>query len=159
MAQGRPPRFSYDAVRVPLHLAWGGLNSEPALAAAASFWTETAGAAPAWTDLRTGQLSSDLASPGMAAIAAVAVESRHGRPNSRTMPGVAQARDYYAAALTLLARLAASEAPPPGMAARPLALRPPALAATPEKPEITAKLPAVSFGQGLVRRTASLLGG
>ncbi len=159
MAQGRPPRFSYDAVRVPLHLAWAGLSSEPALDAAARFWTDTAGAAPpAWTDLRTGQLSGDLASSGMAAIATVALESRRGRANPQALPRVAQARDYYAAALTLLARLAANEAPPPGMAPRPLASRPVVVATSPEKAESTAKPQVVSFGQGLARGAASLLG-
>ncbi len=159
MAEGRPTRFSYDAVRVPLHLAWAGLTEEPALDAATRFWAETGrDAPPAWTDLRTGQLGAELASSGMVAIAAVSAESRRGRVTSETLPKVAQARDYYSAALTLLARLAANEAPPPGMAPLPLAPLPPAMAASPEKPAIVAKPQAVSFGQGLVRGAAALLG-
>jgi endoglucanase len=159
MAAGRPPRFSYDAVRVPLHLAWAGMTEEPALDAATRFWSETNGTAPpAWTDLRTGQLGGELATSGMAAIAAVSAGSRRGRVNSQGLPKVAQARDYYAAALTLLARLAANEAPPPGMALPARAPRPPAVVASPEKPPIIAKPQAVSFGQGLVRSAASLLG-
>lgn len=159
MAQGRPPRFSYDAVRVPLHLAWAGLSAEPALNAATSFWADTGGTAPpAWTDLRTGQLGGELASSGMLAIAAMVADSRRGRATPQALPKVAQARDYYAAALTLLARLAANEAPPPGMPPLALAPRPPAVAASPEKPPIVAKPQAVSFSQGLVRGAASLLG-
>jgi endoglucanase len=47
-----PPRFSYDAVRVPLYLAWAGLDGEPPLARAAAFWTSPAHAhVPAWADL------------------------------------------------------------------------------------------------------------
>ncbi len=159
MAQGRPPRFSYDAVRVPLHLAWAGLTEEPALEAATRFWAATAGAAPpAWTDLQTGQLGGEIASSGMMAIATVSTESRRGRANAQALPKVGQARDYYAAALTLLARLAANEAPPPGMPVLPLAPRPPAVEASAEKQPIVAKPQAVSFGQGLVRGAASLLG-
>ncbi len=153
LAEGRPARFSYDAVRVPLHLAWAGLGEEPALTAATRFWAETAAAAPpAWTDLRTGQLGDEVASSGMLAIARVATASRRGRANMQVLPPVAEARDYYAAALTLLARLAAAEAPPPGLA--PLAIA----AASPEKAAITAKPQVVGFGQDLVRAAASLLG-
>ena len=159
MAEGRPTRFSYDAVRVPLHLAWAGLTEEPALEAATRFWGATAGATPpAWTDLRTGQSAAELASPGLQAIATMAAESRRGRANSQSLPKVAQARDYYAAALTLLARLAANEAPPPGRAPLPLAPRPPAVVASPEKSVLVEKPQVVSFGQGLVRGAASLLG-
>jgi endoglucanase len=157
LAEGRPARFSYDAVRVPLHLAWAGFSEEPALDAATRFWVDTsAGAPPAWTDLRTGELSGDVASSGILAIAKMAEASRRGRADTQRLPQVAQARDYYAAALTLLARLAAAEAPPPGMTPmlQPLASAP----VSSEKSAIVIKPQAVSFGQGLVRGAAALLG-
>ena len=32
IAPGWPPRFSWDAIRVPMHLAWGGVAAEPVFA-------------------------------------------------------------------------------------------------------------------------------
>ncbi len=160
LAQGRPTRFSYDAVRVPLHLAWAGLTEEPALDAANRFWAETsASAPPAWTDLRTGQLGMELASTGVVAIARLAKESPRGRANMLALPKVNQSRDYYAAALTLLARVAAQEAPPPGVA--PVLARRghgAPLVVSAEKPLLAVKQEAVSFGRSLVRRAAAFIG-
>lgn len=48
------PRFSYDAVRVPLFLMWAGQKSHPVVRRVKSFY-ETTG--KSWVDLRTGELS------------------------------------------------------------------------------------------------------
>jgi hypothetical protein len=100
-----PPRFSYDAMRIPLHMVWAGLSSEPVVAAAAVFWQQGNGAA--WTDLQTNALSIDFMSPGHRAIAALA---QYGR-SAPNMPSVAEAQDYYAGSLVLLARLASIDFP------------------------------------------------
>jgi endo-1,4-beta-D-glucanase Y len=55
-AEGWPARFSFDAVRVPLWLAWAGLRREPALLRAHRFWT--AAAAPGWISRRTCRRST-----------------------------------------------------------------------------------------------------
>ncbi len=163
-ARSRPQRFSYDAVRVPLHLAWAGLGEEPAVEATRVFWTEAGGGLPpAWTDLRTGALGPERASGGVMAIARLAQQSRRGRPAVESLPVLAPNLDYYASSLTLLARLAAQEAPPPGMAL--LAPRsmaqviqgPPAIGGA-EKAAAAPKQEPVSFGRGVVRRMAGLLG-
>ena len=112
-AEGWPARFSWDAVRVPLYLAWAGLHGEAPLAAAAGFWTDAAHAEmPAWTDLRSGAVSPYAATAGVAAIAGLSVASASRRPPNRALLAgmrVAGAQDYYGAALVMLARLAARE--------------------------------------------------
>lgn len=68
-APGWPPRFSYDAVRVPLYLSWAGLGREPAVASAVRFWQDPQHARlPAWADLTSDRISPYAASPGIRAI-------------------------------------------------------------------------------------------
>lgn len=106
-ADGWPPRFSADAVRIPLNLAWGGHLDHPVLAAALAFWNNPDHRAiPAWTDLRNGQLAPYPAPSGIVAIARLAAAATLGRGDAGAMPRIATAPDYYAAALTLLARMA-----------------------------------------------------
>ncbi len=93
-----PPRFSYDAIRVPLYLKWAGLSDEPACVAAAAFWSDPRHRhVPAWVDLATDAFSPYPAVGGVAAVARFTTRSE-------APPGslVAGASDYYAAALGLL---------------------------------------------------------
>lgn len=108
-AWGWPARFSYDAVRVPLYLAWAGLGDEPAAQAALKFWTSSPSSMPAWTEFGSNGVSPYAADHGMRAIAQLVAD-----PRARTdeLPQVRQAPHYYAAALTLLSRMAAFERPP-----------------------------------------------
>ena len=106
------PRFSYDAVRVPLYLGWAGLTTEPAVQAAAAFWGDPVHRGlPAWTDLATNATSPYEASPGIAAIAAYSA-AMAGRPtrliNNGTPPADAMP-DYYSGALSALVSLARRE--------------------------------------------------
>lgn len=108
-AQGWPARFSWDAVRVPLYLAWEGLKEEPALRAASDFWATPhslpgGSRVPAWVDLETGSLAPYPASQGVAAIAQVARAAR-GDLAAPNLPRVRDAEDYYSAALILLSRI------------------------------------------------------
>lgn len=110
------PRFSYDAVRVPLYMVWAGLGSEPSLTGAADFWNDPRHRhMPAWANLTTNQISPYAASPGIGAVAALATARRSGveqpHNNRRPMPGtrVAAMPDYYSGALSLLATLAARD--------------------------------------------------
>jgi endoglucanase len=108
-AEGWPARFSWDAVRVPLHLAWAGLREEPALGAAADFWAAPrslpgGGRVPAWADLETGSVATTPASRGVGAIAQVARAAR-GSLAVPDLPHVRNAEDYYSAALMLLSRV------------------------------------------------------
>ncbi|MDN3565630.1 glycosyl hydrolase family 8 [Paeniroseomonas aquatica] len=105
-----PPRFSWDAVRVPLHLAWAGLAREPALRAAVQFWFDPAHARiPAWVDLRTDEAAPYPASAGVLAVARLAMGVVLGDDLATPLPALRTAPLYYDAALVLLARLAREE--------------------------------------------------
>ncbi|MXP61927.1 glycosyl hydrolase family 5 [Roseomonas sp. M0104] len=106
-AQGWPPRFSYDAVRVPLYLAWAGLPHEPAVQAAAEFWASTQRQdMPAWAELVSNATAPYPAASGTRAIAQL-VRDPAALPTD--LPKVRDAQNYYDAALILLARLATFE--------------------------------------------------
>lgn len=94
-APDRPPRFGFDAIRVPLYAIAG---HRPALAAPArDFWHDsfaTGHPPPAWIDTVTGETAPYTLSPGGLAIA--------GRLLGLPAP-TALASDYYAAALQVLA--------------------------------------------------------
>jgi endoglucanase len=111
-AQGWPARFSYDAVRVPLYLAWAGLAEEPGLTGPARFWQEHAAQRilPAWADLSSNHLAPYAASRGTMAIAQLSREVTALSSNDFRIP-VQQPRveDYYSAVLQLLAALAGAE--------------------------------------------------
>jgi endoglucanase len=126
-AAGWPTRFSYDAVRVPLHLAWAGMTDEPAVRAAANFWNDPGlTVRPAWTDLRSGQVAPYGAPAGIDAVAEVTTATGWHRGIAKPLPTVARSPDYYSAALAILSRIALRENPrnlmaeaaPPGRAGR-----------------------------------------
>jgi endoglucanase len=100
-------RFSWDAVRVPLHLVWAGLAAEPAVAAAAKFWANPVGGCrPAWADLSDDSVAPYPASCGVDAVAALIGTPR---PEAGRLPRVSDAEDYYSAALVLFSRMIATE--------------------------------------------------
>lgn len=103
-AIGWPPRFSYDAVRVPLYLAWGGLALEPAAQSAARFFAEPGN--PAWTEFQGDRLAPYALSGGQRAVARLVTAPGAARV---ALPSVREAQDYYAASLTLLSQLAMRE--------------------------------------------------
>ena len=106
-AAGWPARFSFDAVRIPLKLAWSGHAGHPSAKAANDFWLNPDfRAIPAWTDLRSGQLAPYPAHSGIVAVARLASAALLARGNAATMPRIGSAPDYYAAALTMLSRMA-----------------------------------------------------
>lgn len=96
-----PPRFSFDAIRVPLFLAWARLDLPPLADAFSSYWNSFTGSVPAWVDLATGQTAPYPASAGMHAVAAFAQE-----PLQPCRFRVETAADYYSAGLILLTRIA-----------------------------------------------------
>jgi len=104
-----PPRFSYDAVRVPLYLRWAGLGSEPAAQAAAEFWQASLpGRPPAWIDLRTQQASPYPASAGVQAVARYVAKERPGSRGQGEERGEGGREDYYSAVLKILTSVASA---------------------------------------------------
>lgn len=107
MARGWPPRFSFDAVRIPLNLCWAELASESAVAAATDFWfSRMHRQMPAWTDLMTNVVAPYPAPHGIVAVARLSAAAAVGRGDMALVPQVASASDYYSAALAMKARLA-----------------------------------------------------
>lgn len=104
---GWPTRFSYDAIRVPLHLAWANLPAAPVLDAFRGFWLAGHPLPPAWVDLRTQETAPYAAPPGFQAVAAVAMRANSTQPC--TIPLIKNAKDYYSAGLILLSHMAVGE--------------------------------------------------
>lgn len=99
-APGWPPRFGYDAMRVPLYLAWARAGAEQFTTQLAWF-RATYGALPAWVDLATGKTADYPASRGLQAVAGLVLGIRN------VAAEVTMANDdYYTAVLALLAAAA-----------------------------------------------------
>ncbi len=102
-----PARFSYDAIRVPLFLAWSGQGGQPLMQAFADYWARCPHR-PAWVDLRSGATAPYAAPSGMVAVAAIAAHAAQpdgkAQPEPR-FPAVSASPDYYSGALILLSRL------------------------------------------------------
>jgi endoglucanase len=106
VARNWPPRFSFDAVRIPLYLCWGGSARHVAVQSSVEFWMQMDGRPiPAWTDFRGDQIAPYPANAGIASVAQLCRAAREGRGNPALMPRLAAATDYYAAALAMLARM------------------------------------------------------
>lgn len=109
-----PPRFSFDAIRVPLYLVWGGAKADT-LDPYIEYWKLFYGAAimPAWFDLERETVTVDNALPGFYSVRHLTAEAHaSGQPPGTvvTIPSdnsVASDPDYYSASLTLLSTMAA----------------------------------------------------
>ncbi len=107
-APGWPPRFGFDAVRIPLYLVWGGITDPDQLAPYRNYWSCTNGSCtrpvPAWVDLATGESADFAASEGVRAVRSLVLDDPGAIPQ-RADKGA----DYYSSALLLLARIAFAE--------------------------------------------------
>ena len=108
IAAGWPPRFSFDAIRVPLHLAWSGLPAAPVVEAFRRYWLAPRAMPPAWVDLVTNEVAPYPASDGICAVAALTMPTNLGK--TVRFASVKSTSDYYSAGLLLLSALAAREA-------------------------------------------------
>lgn len=96
-AEGRPARFGFDAVRVPLYLKLSGRSAE--LARFRKYWRESekANGWPAWIDVTSGAVAPYPASDGVKAIAFAVLDRRPA--------AIQSADDYYSESLRLLTEL------------------------------------------------------
>lgn len=103
--RNRPQRFGFDAVRIPLHFAWAGLESAELLAPYKAFWSHFRCDTylPAWADLTEDVVDAAGASSGMRAIRDWIVMRR---PPEIHLPTLAK-EGYYSATLSLLVQVAA----------------------------------------------------
>jgi endo-1,4-beta-D-glucanase Y len=100
-----PPRFGYDAIRIPLYLIWGHVATKQRLAAEMRFWDGFAdNPVPAWVDVTSGAVAPFPAPDGFLAIIDLVRARLHDNP--APLPEIGDADDYYSASLILLAGLA-----------------------------------------------------
>lgn len=108
-----PPDFSYNAVRIPLHLAWSD-PGHPLIQSFANYWRgfTPISRAPAVVDLPTGKGKGETLSPGMQAVALRTLAAARGVPlRPRDIPVAGVNEDYYSSALRILTRLSLREQP------------------------------------------------
>ena len=108
-APGFSPRFSYDAVRIPLYVLWAKSETTGLLSPFKSYWEYFNGAkfTPAWTNLTDNSIDSYDASMGIRSIAQLVVAY----PDLRSvrMPALDAKQDYYSSVLLLLAKVTLEE--------------------------------------------------
>jgi endoglucanase len=100
-----PPRFGYDAIRVPLYLVWGREATTQRLAPVINYWNAfTDKPVPAWVDVTDGSFAPYPAPSGFHAVIDL-VRARF-NPKPPPLPLIQDSDDYYSASLILLAGLA-----------------------------------------------------
>ncbi len=110
-AKGFPSVFGYDAIRIPLYLAWGRPNDRSALEVFAPLLTPARMRSPSVIDLRTGRTQESFKENGYKSIPALLKCARHGTPFSREFYDI-QPELYYPTTLHILALLAAQDSYP-----------------------------------------------
>lgn len=110
-AAGFPPWYGYNAVRIPLHLAWGGRLTAGLARPYVDFWTFFAATPfhPAWADLVLDSVDTHGWSEGVAAIAGLTWAVTQKRPGALALPPLGQDQGYFSSSLYLLTRLAVED--------------------------------------------------
>ena len=104
-ARNLPPRFGFDAIRIPLYLVWGREATAQRLAGVVNFWNGfTDKPVPAWVDVTNGSVAPFPAPAGFQAIIDLTRLRLNG--TAAPMPQIGDGDDYYSASLVLLAALA-----------------------------------------------------
>jgi endoglucanase len=101
-----PPRFGYEALRIPLYTCWDGLSRHPTMISLAAFWSNNPNP-PAWVNLDDGSQASMNLRPGAMAIRRLLLTNGSRVANRRY--AAAPGNDYYDSTLLLLASIAADE--------------------------------------------------
>jgi endoglucanase len=105
-----PPRFGFDAVRIPLYLIWAGEATPERLASYLDFWNLFGSRpVPAWANVDDNSVAPYAGSTGVRAIIELARTYREANPPP--LPTIGDKDDYYASSLILLAALARREMP------------------------------------------------
>jgi len=104
-ASGFPPRFGFEAIRIPLYVAWRFGPTSPLLAPFAGYAAaqDKDGSVPAWQDLQSGEHAPYPLSAGARRVLALATGDTAAARN----PDLPE-DGYYGSALAFLAALAAA---------------------------------------------------
>ena len=108
-ADGRPQRFGYDAVRIPVYLIWSGRETDALLKPYREYWAHFAGARflPAWTNLADDSVDSHGAGAGIRAVALAVAD--YPNASASRLPALDGQQSYYSAVLLLLCKVALRE--------------------------------------------------
>jgi endoglucanase len=111
IAPGFKPTYAYDAVRIPLYLAWAEMGTSSDYESFRNFASANNNEPPASVSLDTGELGKDKASPGMLAIYRLIAGTGDQNPKTKDSPYTEMPPDesYFSASLGLLSNLAAKE--------------------------------------------------
>jgi endo-1,4-beta-D-glucanase Y len=111
IADGWPPYFGFDAVRIPLYLAWR--NEQARLGRFLSAWQtpQFGGKPPAWINLKDGSVAPFPSSGGYEAVLVLTQFVSDGMQTKPPFATLTDTDDYYSASLKLLSNIAVREAP------------------------------------------------
>ena len=109
IAEGWPPHFGYEAIRIPLYLAWRGDRARLGRFLAAWRSPRFGGRPPAWINLVDGSTAPYPSSGGYRAVAAVTEFVAGGAAGPLPYAQLLASDDYYSASLKLLSNMAARE--------------------------------------------------
>ena len=110
IADGWPPYFGFDAIRIPLYLAWQ--NDKARLGRFLAAWRTPrfGGRPPAWINLVDGSVAPFPSTGGYSGVASLGQFVGGGMARPRPLGALGDDDDYYSASLKLLSNLAAEEA-------------------------------------------------
>jgi endo-1,4-beta-D-glucanase Y len=105
-AEQFPQQFSYNSIRIPLYLAWAGLNARELYEGFAGLWANSKSAQVASVDVVTGRSLQPMAEPGYSTVAALTLCVVNGTPMPRDLNISRPGENYYPATLHLMSLLA-----------------------------------------------------
>lgn len=106
-ARGFPPEFSYNALRIPLYLAWAARGDGESYRPFAALWSDADRQGLRLVDTETGRIVEQLRERGYAAVAALTACAADGTPWPRSLRNPLLTDNYYPVTLHLLALTAA----------------------------------------------------
>ncbi|WP_425350114.1 glycosyl hydrolase family 8 [Methylobacterium tarhaniae] len=106
-ADGFPPLFSYNAIRIPLYLAWAGIGRPEDYAPFRTLWGGIDRERLPIVDTRDGRPVEWLTEPGYTALPALVACAQEGTPFPESLRSVQDGQNYYPTTLHLLALVAA----------------------------------------------------
>jgi endo-1,4-beta-D-glucanase Y len=106
-ADGFPPLFSYNAIRIPLYLAWAGVGRPEDYAPFRTLWGGIDRERLPIVDTRDGRPVEWLTEPGYTALPALVACAQDGTPFPEGLRSVQDGQNYYPTTLHLLALVAA----------------------------------------------------
>ena len=105
-AQGFAPTFSYNAVRIPLYLAWAGLGKDSDYAPYLALWAQRPAAGLPIIDVMDGRSVGTFGERGYAAIADLAACAAKGIRLPASFGKIQTSENYYPVTLHMMAQVA-----------------------------------------------------